>query len=206
MNSLEIINKFSESELRWLPEIGIGYYPVKSTPYNAEYFERYMQMKNTPIGVALNQARVDLVNRYVSGSVLDIGIGNGAFVESGDNIRGYDINPVAVKWLVDRRKYLHPFRGADALTFWDSLEHIHNPQLMLQGAKEFVFVSMPIYKDLSHLMSSKHRRYDEHCWYFTEKGCILFMSAFGFECLEINNMESDIGREDIGTFVFKRVV
>lgn len=202
---MDLFNELAKDQLAWLEESGIGYYPVVANPYNEDYFNAYNALKETPIGLALNKARLDLVNRYLDGSVLDIGIGNGAFVEGRENTYGFDINPVAVKWLIDNDKYRHPFRGADALTFWDSLEHIHNPTLMLQGAKEFVFVSCPIYNDVTHVLTSKHFKPDEHCWYWTVTGLSKFMLAFGFEVQEINWMETEIGREDIGTFVFKRV-
>ena len=201
---MDLFNELSNANLAWIPALGIGYYPVKSNPYNEAYFNAYNAIKETPIGLALNQARIDLVNKYTNGSVLDIGIGNGAFVEGRDNVYGYDINPVAVQWLIDRDKYRHPFRGAEALTFWDSLEHIANPTLMLQGAKEFGFVSCPIYHDVEHVLRSKHFKPDEHCWYWTIEGLIKFMDMFGFEIQEVNWMETEIGREDIGTFVFKR--
>jgi len=75
---------------------------------------------------------------------------------------------------------------------------------MLQGAKEFVFVSCPIYDDVEHVLRSKHFKPDEHCWYWTIKGLTTFMRIFGFEVQEINWMETEIGRESIATFVFKR--
>ena len=202
---MDLFNELAKGQLSWIEGLGIGYYPVTANPYDASYFQAYNAIKETPIGLALNKARIDLVNRYTNGSVLDIGIGNGAFVEGRDNVYGFDINPVAVQWLISNGKYRHPFRGADALTFWDSLEHIHNPTLMLQGAKEFVFVSCPIYNDVNHVLSSKHYKPNEHCWYWTVQGLTTFMSMFGFEVQEINWMETEIGREDIGTFVFKRL-
>jgi hypothetical protein len=201
----EILTKFIDNELAWMPEVGIGYYPVTQSPYDADYFAKYQVMADTDIGRKLNQARINLVNKYTLDKVLDIGIGSGAFVEGRDNTFGHDINQHAVKWLIERKKYLHPFRGANSMTFWDSLEHIHNPKLMLQGAKEYVFISCPIYDDLSHLLKSKHYRKDEHCWYWTVEGITTFMSMFGFEIKETNRMETEIGREDIATFVFKRI-
>jgi SAM-dependent methyltransferase len=205
MFSLEIINKFTAKELNWLPELGIGYYPVTESPYDESYFAKYQQMAKTEIGERLNQARIDLVNKYTSEDVLDIGIGSGAFVDGRPKTFGCDINPVAVAWLTERNKYRHPINGGFHLTFWDSLEHIHDPKVMLNGAKSFVFVSCPIYKNCDHILASKHFRKDEHCWYWTAEGLKKFMGVFGFELIEMNQIESDIGREDIGTFVFKRI-
>lgn len=202
---MTLFNELCRGQLAWIQELGIGYYPVVANPYDEAYFQAYSAIKETPIGLALNEARTALVNRYCNGSTLDIGIGNGAFVEGRENTYGFDINPVAVQWLIDNGKYRHPFRGADALTFWDSLEHIHDPTLMLQGAKEFVFVSCPIYNDVNHVLGSKHFKPNEHCWYWTVEGLTNFMRYYGFEVQEINWMETEIGREDIGTFVFKRI-
>lgn len=200
-----LFNELSKRSLAWIQDLGIGYLPVTVNVYDDAYFEAYNAIKETPIGLALNQARTELVDRYTKGSVLDIGIGNGAFVEARKDTYGYDINPVAVEWLIERKKYRHPFRGADALTFWDSLEHIADPTLMLQGAKEFVFISCPIYHDVNHVLRSKHYKPNEHCWYWTVQGLVLFMSMFDFEVQEVNWMETKIGREDIATFVFKRL-
>lgn len=202
---MHLFNQLNERNLAWLQDLGIGYLPVTANVYDESYFQAYNAMKETPIGLALNKARTELVDRYTKGSVLDIGVGNGAFVEGRENTYGYDINPSAVSWLIERKKYRHPLRGGDALTFWDSLEHIANPTLMLQGAKEFVFISCPIYDDVQHVLRSKHYKPNEHCWYWTLQGLVLFMSMFDFEVQETNWMETEIGREDIGTFVFKRV-
>lgn len=203
MNAL--LNKFSNEHLTWFAKLGIGYYPVKENPYDAAYFEKYNAVKETPIGLALNKARIDLVNQFCNGEVLDVGVGNGAFVEGRENTKGYDINPSAVDYLVSIGKYSNPMRNFDAMTFWDSLEHIHEPSQLLKFAKTFVFVSCPIYNDVNHVLSSKHFRPDEHCWYWTGAGLIYFMAQFGFEVQLVNWMETDIGREDIGTFVFKRI-
>lgn len=200
-----LIDRLQESELVWLPELGIGYYPVVDMPYNADYFARYQSMKNTEIGVNLNKSRIALVNKYTKGEVLDIGIGSGAFVEERENTYGYDINPFAVEWLINSGKYRHPFKETESVTFWDSLEHIHDPRLHLSCAQKYVFISCPIYENVEHLLGSKHFRKDEHCWYWTIEGINTYMNMFNFEIVEINWQESDIGREDIASFVFKRV-
>jgi hypothetical protein len=199
-----IFETFAQDNLQWLPEVGIGYYPVRDMVYNEDYFAKYQMMADTEIGLRLNAARIDLVNKYTKLDVLDIGIGSGAFVIGRENTYGYDINKSAVEWLIERKLYRHPFKGANSLTFWDSLEHIHDPRLHLSGVKEYVFISAPIYIDSEHIKKSKHFRKDEHCWYWTHDGLVTFMDAFEFELVESNNMESLIGREDIETFVFKR--
>lgn len=200
-----MFQNFASTTLNWLPQCGIGYFPVVEQPYDKAYFDKYQDMEETPIGLALNKARVDLVNKYTDKEVLDIGIGCGSFVKARPNTYGHDINPYGIEWLIQQDKFRSPLKGANSLTFWDSLEHIHDPTLHMHGAKEYVFISCPIYKDADHILKSKHFRPDEHCWYWTHDGLQIFMWSFGFVLVEHNQMESEIGREDIGTFVFKRI-
>ena len=192
-----------QDKLVWKEELGIGYYPVEETPYDAAYFEKYVGYEKTEIGKKLNKSRVDLVNKYSFETLVDIGIGSGQFVKSFENAQGSDINPVAVQWLKDNNR-LYKNTPVDAMTFWDCLEHIHDPTELLSKVKKYVFVSCPIFTDKDHVLRSKHFRTDEHCWYFTEAGLCLFMACAGFTLVEKNRIEEECGREDIGTFVFKK--
>lgn len=174
-------------------------------PYDSTYWKRYLAMDATDVAQKLTDARVSLVDKYWNGDVVDIGIGGGKFVCSRKNTYGYDVNPDAIDWLHGVGLYQNPYATeVEAATFWDSLEHIHNPLPLLRNVRKFAFVSMPIYKGPEHVLRSKHFRKDEHCWYFTVRGFQEFMYAQGFDLLERNEMEQDCGREDIGTFVFGR--
>ena len=53
-----------KNKLLWLPDFGIGYYPVEETPYDAGYWQKYQLMEKTDIGRKLNQARLDIVKSY----------------------------------------------------------------------------------------------------------------------------------------------
>ena len=192
-----------KEKLLWLPEFGIGYYPVEDQPYDQQYWQKYLAMEQTDIGKTLNQARVNMVKEYEWNEIIDIGIGSGAFIKEFSNAYGFDINPNAIEWLKQNNKWKEP-SNVDAMSFWDSLEHIHNPTELLGNIKKYAFVSCPIYTDKDHILRSKHFRPDEHCWYWTYEGLIKFMSNFGFYLLEYSNIETLIGREDIGSFTFKR--
>ncbi len=140
--------------------------------------------------------------------LVDIGIGGGRFMTEAPTIppaNGHDIHPIAVDWLKTHGRCPDPYEAeVAAMSFWDSLEHIHNPSPLLHNARRMVFVSMPIYEDCEHVLRSKHFRKDEHCLYMTHSGILAFMDAHGFDCLENNRMEEACGREDIGTYVFRR--
>lgn len=199
----EHFDRLKATSLIWLPEHGIGYYPVRETPYDAAYFEKYRGYEATERGQQITAARVALVKRFCDGLVLDVGIGSGAFVEAHGNALGTDINPAGLAWLRERGREWdgQPVR---ALCFWDSLEHIHEPSGLLAKALEWVFVSVPIVPDANRLHEWKHFRRDEHCWYFTETGFCRFMAAHGFELTARDHFETRLGREDIGTYAFRR--
>ena len=199
------INKWLENGLIWLPKKGMGYYPVKDVdePYDEKYFANYQKLADTPIGIALNKARVDLVRKHFDGTVLDVGIGAGTFIESHGNAIGTDVNYVGIRWLKNIDS-LWDGCDVEGATFWDSLEHLPNPDDILSKITDYVFVSIPIFDNCYHLLKSKHFKTSEHRWYFTEEGFINWMYDKGFELVEMNRMEEEIGREDIGTYVFKR--
>ena len=53
-------------------------------------------------------------------------------------------------------------------------------------------------------MQSKHFKPNEHVWYFTDWGLRLWFEEQGFDCLETNYDETNIGREGINSYVFRR--
>ena len=197
---------FSElafEKLQWLPELGIGYFPVTESPYDQAYFDKYASYEGTVIEKALNEARVRFVKQHYSGWVVDIGLGSGTFVKAHGKAYGYDINPAGVQWLKERNLYVEP-RNIVAATFWDSFEHIENPADILDAVSDWAFMSIPLFDCHTHVMRSKHYRKDEHFWYFTYNGICKFMELHGFEFVDFSRMETEVGREDIGTFAFKR--
>ncbi|WP_455872018.1 methyltransferase domain-containing protein [Serratia proteamaculans] len=211
---MKLFSQHLESGLVFVPALGIGRYPVpvSQRPYDDSYFYKYQQLADTPMGHALTQSRVELVARHHgSGMVLDVGIGAGQFVEARDKTCGYDVNPAGVRWLKERGKWadlyepwLPDYRFA-ALTFWDSLEHIDQPELAVARAVQWVFVSIPIFTGGDDIMASHHYRPNEHIWYFTHDGIIRWFAEQGFTCVEHNTIESELGRSGIGSYAFKRV-
>lgn len=202
---------FSRRRLTWWPQIGIGWYPVEAgnEPYDQGYFDRFARDAQTPLGQALMQGRLEFVERHYQGALVDIGIGSGAFVElrqkHGRPTWGYDVNPAGIAWLDERRLRVDPYRCPfDAMTLWDVLEHIPYYPPLLANVRKWLFVSTPIYRDAEHVLRSKHFRPLEHCFYFTQPGLVYAMKLCGFELVSESTFETDLGREDIGTFAFKR--
>ncbi len=196
--------------LVWNESEGFGFYPVEpGNPYDKAYFEKYIAYTKTPMGIALTNARVSLVQRFAGEDrVVDIGIGCGHFIETrGPGITtGYDVNPEAIRWLLDRGLWSDPyFKDPLNITCFDSLEHMSRPERLVERVARYVFLSIPIFEGPDHVLRSKHFRKDEHFWYYTRDGLVRWMGALGFTLREENRMEVELGREDIGTFVFKRM-
>lgn len=193
--------------LVWLPELGIGRFPVPvQRPYDESYFSRYQQLADTPMGRELTTSRIRLVDRYFrGGSVVDVGIGSGQFVEMRPQTKGFDVNPAGVQWLKERGLWADLYATRhDALTFWDSLEHIDRPDFAVAQADKWVFVSVPIFCSAEHILRSRHFRRDEHIWYWTHDGLIGWFQQQGFRLAEHNMIESDLGRDGIGSYAFYR--
>lgn len=176
--------------------------------YNGAYFANYQKLDNTPMGAALTRARLELVGKYVApNTTLDIGIGGGRYVQESGG-KGYDVSIDAINWLESGNRYwdiYHPRGSVTSVTCWDSLEHIPEPEKLLEKVQEWLFVSMPIYADMADVLSSKHFKPGEHLHYWTFGGFVNWCEAQGFELQESNHAESELGREGITSFAFKRV-
>ncbi len=189
--------------LLWSEELGMGFHPRPPMDYSGPYFEKYQALDATPMGTALTTARVDMVRRHFDGEVLDVGIGGGRFVvESGG--KGFDVNEEAVQWLKSRNAYADPYKGVAAITCWDSLEHVPDPEALVRSVGEWVFVSMPVYKDQADCLKSKHFKPGEHLHYWSVRGLVGWFAKMNFGCVEINELESELGREGITSFAFRR--
>lgn len=203
-----VFEAWKESGLVWLPEKGMGFYPVDPAdePYDEDYFAKYERYAETERGRAITAARVGLVARHHAGELVDVGIGCGAFIKArGALTFGFDVNPAGLAWLSERALLRDPYRApVEAVSLWDVLEHLPFPAALLANVREWVFTCLPIFRDEQHLLGSKHFRKDEHRWYWTREGLLEWFGAHGFRCVESSDAESELGREDIGTFAFRR--
>lgn len=198
----------TKEQLIWDDAQGVGFLPAQINGlYGADYWKLYQDYRSSPTAKSLMEARVSLSEQYVGPETLvDIGIGSGHFIEArGPSTWGYDVNPHAIYWLLDRGLWWNPwFKDPPNAAFWDSLEHLERPDLLVARVKETILVSIPVFRNKDHVLSSKHYKPGEHLWYFTADGFTSWMKRQGFRLVEENRMETELGREDIGTFVFKR--
>lgn len=175
--------------------------------YDKDYFDKCAGY-NKSIANKVNEGRSEFVNRHYKDKkpLLDIGIGSGEFILKYKNAKGYDVNSYAVEWLKENNRYSEDWDGHKAFTFWDTLEHVSNPNSYFKHITHdsYVFVSIPIFDDLTKIRDSKHYRPGEHLYYWTEKGFVDWMSYYGFRLLEVSDYETDAGREGIKSFAFKK--
>lgn len=216
-------------QMTWIEPLGVGFFDCDAhraltgaaDVYDDAYFANYQGLSESPIAKALNDFRAAVVTRHalVGGmhgqsqcSLLDVGIGDGAFLRRADEFKawlaasGCDVNPAGVAWLVERGQ-LSGFEvpaSFDMVTFWDSLEHIRDPRPALAAARQVAIVSLPIFTSAEHAIASKHFKPLEHFWYFTRHGFCQFAEQEGFDVVDVLATESALGREDIETFVLKR--
>jgi len=198
--------------LTWDEEKRLGYYPVKDTWYNDLYYDASVKNSQSPIAKALNEFRARIINKYVEGKILDFGTGCGALLNYRKNIIGYDICPKSIEMLKSRGLFYDFYRNdldkekIKGISFFDVLEHIRDPKTILNQINgQHVIVSIPIFRDKNHALTSKHFKINEHFWYFTDHSFVDLMESCGFHLLERTNEETKIGREDIYTYVFKRM-
>lgn len=191
----------------WCEEKGYGWHSAPPMQYDGAYFAHYQELDATPMGEALTKARLELVRKYTNPVWgVDIGVGGGRYVSASCG-SGYDVSGEAVEWLRKNASYRDPYAASVShVTCWDSLEHIPEPEKLLARVKTWLFVSMPIYDNLADVLQSKHYKPGEHLHYWTLQGFIAWCAEQGFECVEINHAETELGREGITSFAFKRVV
>lgn len=191
--------------LFWLPELGYGYHTRPPIDYDGDYWDEYVRRDASAMGEQLTLARQSFVRGFWEGEVVDIGIGGGRFVTDADAY-GYDINPRAVDWLHTHGRYRDPYAApVDAITCWDSLEHIPDPDALLAQVQRWLFVSLPIFSDAEHCIHSRHYKPGEHIWYFTHGGIIQWCNDRGFELVSSTDVESRLGRDGIRSYAFRRM-
>lgn len=213
----EIIRRFAEQDgdLVLCQEHGVAYQADmnhRAAPgVNAEgenYFDHYAPMGGSEIARKLYAGRVEFVNKRVgTAPVLDTGIGCGDFIKSRPNTFGQDVNPKGIQWLKDNGKYRDDMESFKAFTFWDVLEHVENPSDYFKRIPDgsHVFVSLPVFMDLSDIRQSRHYKPGEHLYYWTGDGFIQWMERHRFHLLERSDFETQAGRDSVRSFAFEKM-
>ena len=184
---------------------------IKDFDYTTTYFNHYRNLENTVMDLKITNERIKLVKKYSSDIVCDFGIGCGSFISKmKKNIFGYDINPIGINWLKENKIYINPYcddhNHIKCWTLWDVLEHLKNPFdfLKIINPNDFLFLSIPIFNSFSNLSKNKHFKPNEHLFYYKEEGLIKLCKNMNFILLESDNIETELGRENIKRYVFQK--
>ena len=201
-------HSFILNQMLWFPELDVGWYPIKENEielYGDDYFEKFEHYKTTEQGKLINDFRVQFVADIWIGHVVDIGVGAGHFVESRPLTSGFDISNYGIDWLQQRGLFWDPYTDeCDAITCWDSLEHIKDPWSLIERVRKYIFVTVPIARDCNDAIKFRHYKPREHFWYFTGQGLDACFGQMGFDRVCRSGYESLYGRQQVETFAFKR--
>lgn len=137
-------------------------------------------------------------------TILDVGYGNADFLTTAscyiDECYGSDVTeeyklPENIKFIPSKEIYSKSF---DVVCFFDVLEHFDNIYDIQKLKTKYIYVSLPNcdYKDDDWFEKWKHRKPDEHLWFFNQKTLRVFFDEIGYDCLRTSNVE-DIIRKDI---------
>jgi len=153
--------------------------PAISVTYNGNYVGQYRRMETC---ASMSYLRLGAVKAFcAAGTLLDVGYGSGDFVKlalkAGYDAYGVDVHGVDCG--VRERSMLERVRW-DVVTFFDSLEHFANLDMVKQLVEraQTVVVSMPKVPDprtAETLKSWRHYKPGEHLHYFCYRSLDCFM-------------------------------
>jgi 2-polyprenyl-3-methyl-5-hydroxy-6-metoxy-1,4-benzoquinol methylase len=166
----------------------------------------------SPTARAVVGGRVAMVERHLGKRtrLIDVGACSGAFLraahDAGYHVKGFDIIPDTVSMLIAANWYCDDPAGFDAVTMWDVIEHMEDPEIWLSKVSKdaLLFASIPQFGDLRRLRESKHYKPGEHLYYWTPRGFVEWMALHGFRLIETSEHEMRAGRQDIGAYAFRR--
>lgn len=167
--------------------------------YDLNYYYQMLKMYSST-AEQISKIRWEFVKSISPKIVLDYGCGVGyfkAYAPKDTIIDTFDILPVP------QTSILHDHYNL--VTFWDVLEHENwgnlerNPDIAMDKVfdiTDFVAITVPILPEEKEFLNWKHRKPDEHKFYFSIDILKRFFSVRGFKLIKDGFPES-IMREDI---------
>lgn len=197
---------------------GVIYQIHNRAPFR--YDKEYIYKRYDTYGI-LNEQMSSLRLGYIFGgisepinSILDVGYGNGAFLKACKtlipNCYGYDITDYPVP---EGTTFVKDWKNTqvDIVTFFDVLEHLESPYVIKELNTKYIIVSLPWchYFSDEWFFEWKHRRENEHLWFFNELSIYKFAESTGYEVINYCNIEDSIrgklnGSNNILTFIMKK--
>lgn len=193
--------------------------------YNSDYIENKVHGESEK-SKRLNEIRFSFLSGFLGDgsarTILDIGYGNGSFLEylvkkrkeldSFVAIRGYDVSnengvdPYRGKELLKEVGILPNLRDFkhDIITMFDVLEHVNNPKQFILDTKANVYIiTIPLLhfewtteEDLMDIDGKfrnwKHRKPGEHYHFWTESGLRHLFESCGYDCFDQSYDENEV--------------
>lgn len=179
------------------------WHQIQRTGPGPTYSIDYMNYYNTIPSREMSAIRYGVIRKYVGNftSICDFGYGNGAFLSychsEGYDCFGYDISDCPTPKGVTRVHDLDNLE-VDVLTFFDSIEHIEDSDLVtfLNNKKNtYAVISVPWLHEClgpEAFRNWKHRKPNEHFHHFDSHGIIGLLNDANYEVLHIGNEEDAI--------------
>jgi hypothetical protein len=179
------------------------WHQVERTGPGPTYSIEYSNYYNKIPSFEMSRIRYDVVKKYVGQfkTICDFGYGNGDFIEhcynKGHKAYAYDVSDYPVPPSVQRVYDINEM-NFDVVTFFDSLEHIEDEDLVtfLKNLRtKYVTISLPwLHEFLGPEWFSKwkHKKDNEHFHYFDMHGLVGLLSDSNYEILHIGNEEDEI--------------
>lgn len=192
----------------------ITYNKIKYDYTYSDKYNRYGEKVNYISHLRLG-ALIGCIGK-VPESILDVGYGNCSFLNVCSAIipkcYGYDISDYPVPENITKVKDFCNTHY-DVITFFDSLEHMDDINIISKIRCNYVMISIPwcTYKSKEWFEKWHHRRPNEHLWHFDDKSLISFFKENNFECIHMSNLEDTIRQNDkckpknILTCIFKKM-
>jgi hypothetical protein len=188
--------------------------PFKYDPQYSAIYDKPEYVRGSEILQAMRLGFVQGAHGKVVNSLLDVGYGNGAFINfikgTIPNIYGYDVTGVHLEGAYRMPELVK----ADAYTFWDCLEHIPDCSFLRHVNCETICISLPYchYHELGQewfTHAYHHLKPDEHIRHFTPWSLTAFMNQYGWTAVSESRHEDKIriGRaalQNIIAMAFKR--
>jgi hypothetical protein len=140
---------------------------------------------------------------HIPTTLIDIGYGNADFLKVANKCipvcYGSDVTseyplPENIQFIPLDNLYNNIF---DVVCMFDVLEHFDDIYDIKKLNAKYIYISVPNCQYISDewFLNWKHRRPDEHLWFFDEQSIKNFFSELGYKCISISYIE-DIIRTD----------
>jgi hypothetical protein len=188
----------------WHQKVITGPVPTYKSDYSKNSYDVYNTTDK------MSELRYNLVEGCVGefSSICDFGYGNGSFLkycnEQGKITYGYDVSDYPVPKGTQRIENID-YYPVDVMTFFDSLEHLPQADLLSflkNKPVKHICISVPWFHESlgGHWFRNwKHRRENEHFHHFDSNGLINLVIQAGYKVIHVGNHE-DLIRKPVDNY------